>query len=494
MNRHFWPSTVVLLVVCSLTCSALTFAADQCRTCHETLADKASALFKHDVHQQKGVGCADCHGGDRSTDDMERAMDKTKGFIGVPKDDQISEVCAKCHASAEKMKQFQSTLPTNQFSDLQASVHGKLSTTGKERIVQCTTCHNVHGIVSVKNAASPVYPLNIVKTCTKCHADAAYMQTYNPSLSIDQLEKYRTSVHGMRNAKGDPKAAECASCHGSHQILPAADVRSRVYPTNLPGTCASCHSNAGYMKAYGIPTDQYEKYSKSVHGVALLQKHDLGAPACNKCHGNHGATPPGVESISKVCGTCHALNADLFSSSPHKKAFDERKLPECETCHGNHEIIAATNKLLGASSEAVCSKCHSNSERPKGYQVAGTMRSLIDSLESSERKVQLLVNDAEQKGMEIGEAKFELRDVRQARLEARTKVHSFNEGQFREVTTKGFATASVVGEEAQGAIDEYYFRRLGLGVSTLIITIVAISLYLFIRRMERSAVHKKPSI
>ena len=65
------------------------------------------------------------------------------------------------------------------------------------------------------------------------------------------------------------------------------------------------------MKEYGIPTDQYEKYSKSVHGVALLQKHDLGAPACNKCHGNHGATPPGVESISKVCGTCHALNADL---------------------------------------------------------------------------------------------------------------------------------------------------------------------------------------
>jgi predicted CXXCH cytochrome family protein len=418
-------------------------------------------------------------------------MDKTRGFIGVPKGDRISEVCAKCHANADKMQHFQSTLPTNQFGDLQASVHGKLSTSGKERIVQCTTCHSTHGIVAVKNAASPAYPLNIVKTCTKCHADAAFMQTYNPSLSVDQLEKYRTSVHGMRNAKGDPRTAECASCHGSHQILPAADVRSRVYPTNLPGTCALCHSNTEYMRAYGIPTDQYEKYSKSVHGVALLQKHDLGAPACNKCHGNHGATPPGVESISKVCGTCHALNAELFSSSPHKKAFDEKKLPECETCHGNHEIVAATKKLLGTSTEAVCSKCHSERERPKGFQVAAVMRILIDSLESSESLAGLLVEDAEQKGMEISEAKFKLRDVRQARLEARTKVHSFNEGQFREVVGKGFATASVVGADAQGAIDDYYFRRIGLGVSTLIITIVAISLYLFIRRLERASVQRQ---
>ena len=491
MKRHFLPSSIILLVICSLTCSAVAFAADQCLTCHETLADKPSTLFKHDVHHQKGVACADCHGGDRSAEDMERGMDEAKGFIGVPKGDQISEVCAKCHASVDKMKQFRSDLPTNQFRDLQTSVHGRLSTTGREHIVQCTTCHNAHGIVSVKNPASPVYPLNAVKTCTKCHANAAFIQTYNPSLPVDQLDKYRTSVHGMRNAKGDPKTAECASCHGSHEILPASDVRSRVYPTNLPGTCAHCHGDPAYMKSYGIPTDQYEKYSKSVHGVALLQKHDLGAPACNKCHGNHGATPPGVESISKVCGTCHALNADLFSSSPHKKAFDERKLPECETCHGNHEIIAATNKLLGTTPEAVCSRCHNEQERPKGYQVAGTMRRLIDSLESSESHAGLLVADAEQKGMEIGEAKFKLRDVRQARLESRTRVHSFNEGQFREVVNKGFATAAIVDEEAQAAIDEYYFRRIGLGISTLIITVVAISLYLFIRRLERNAVHKQ---
>jgi predicted CXXCH cytochrome family protein len=261
-------------------------------------------------------------------------------------------------------------------------------------------------------------------------------------------------------------------------------VKSKVYPSNLPGTCATCHGNADYMNAYKIPTDQYEKYAKSVHGVALLQKHDAGAPACNSCHGNHGAVPPGVESVSKVCGTCHALNADLFSSSPHKKAFDERKLPECETCHGNHEIIAATDKLLGASPEAICSKCHTETQNVKGYLVAKKMRGLIDSLEVEEKTDQELVYEAEQKGMEISEAKFKLRDVRQARLQSRTAIHAFNEEKFAEVITIGLKTSASIEVESKSAIHEYYFRRIGLAVLTGIITILVISLFLFIKRLE----------
>ncbi len=70
----------------------------------------------------------------------------------------------------------------------------------------------------------------------------------------------------------------------------------------------------------------------------LLEKGDLSSPSCNDCHGNHGAVPPGVESISKVCGTCHVLNMELFEQSPHKKAFDENDYPECESCHGNHLV------------------------------------------------------------------------------------------------------------------------------------------------------------
>ena len=475
----------ILFFMCALPCRSLAVGGDQCLTCHEALDDAPSKLFKQDVHFGKGLSCADCHGGNPKSEEMETAMDKKKGFIGVPKGDAISAMCASCHSAPEAMRRFSSSLPTGQLEFLQESVHGKLTTSGKEHIAQCTTCHSAHGIVPVKNPASPVYPLNVVKTCARCHANASYMRSYNPSLPVDQLDKYKTSVHGTLNAKGDPHPAECASCHGSHDIRSAKDVKSTVYATNLPATCAHCHSDPGLMKRYKIPTDQFEKFSKSVHGIALLQKNDVAAPACNDCHGNHGAAPPGLESVSKVCGTCHALNADLFSGSPHKKAFDDRKLPECETCHGNHEIIAASDKLLGTSPEAVCSKCHHDGEEHKGFVVAKTMRADIDSLETMEALAHRLIEEAEQKGMEISEAKFKLRDARQARLQSRTMVHSFDEAKFSDVVHKGLVVASMVSGEGRQAIDEYYFRRVGLGVATIIISILAISLYLFIRGIER---------
>ena len=473
------------LFVLLVTFGGMLRAGDECYKCHQGQGDKPSAGYRHDVHFAKGISCAGCHGGNPSNDDMERAMDPAAGFIGVPKGDSISKVCARCHANPETMKKYGSSLPVNQWEMLQRSVHGRLATSGNEHVVQCVTCHSVHGIVRVKDPASPVYALNVVKTCTKCHADAAYMRSYNPALPVDQAEKYRTSVHGTRNMHGDTKVAACASCHGSHGIRSARDVKSSVYPVNLPATCSRCHSDAAYMKEYGIPTDQFEKFSRSVHGVALLKKHDTGAPACNSCHGNHGATPPGVASVSMVCGTCHALNADLFSASPHKKAFDARKLPECETCHSNHEIIAATNRLLGVSPEAVCSRCHTAQETGRGYQVARTMKALADSLDGTEHAAAVLIDDAEQKGMEVSEAKFRLRDAHQARLQARTAVHSFDEMKFSTVIEKGLSAASFVNAEGRQAIDEYHFRRWGLGIATLIITVLGFSLYVFIRRLER---------
>jgi hypothetical protein len=318
------------------------------------------------------------------------------------------------------------------------------------------------------------------------------MRTYNAAMPVDQRDKYWTSVHGVKNKAGDLKVAECASCHGSHAIRSVSDARSLVYPTNLPSTCASCHSDSVRMKSYGIPTDQFEKYARSVHGKALLEKKDLGAPACNDCHGNHGAMPPGIASISLVCGTCHALNSELFSSSPHKTAFDRLKKPECETCHGNHEIVAATDQLLGVGPKAACSMCHSATAYPKGFAAARSMRASIDSLEFDEAVADSLVEDAEQKGMEVGEARFQLRDVRQARLQSRTMVHAFNLDKFQEVTTKGRVTAASVTASAQAAIEEHQFRRIGLGVSTGILTLLVVSLGLYIRRLDRSANRKVP--
>jgi hypothetical protein len=465
--------------------------ADQCMVCHSSLGDKPSTAFAHDVHHDLGISCAGCHGGNSSTEDMEQAMDTTKGFRGVMKGDNISRACAGCHSDSVKMASFGVSIPTGQWEKLLNSVHGKMIGKDGNHVVQCTTCHGNHGVARVKTPASPVYPTNVVATCTKCHASAAFMRTYNPSLAVDQLEKYRTSVHGMKNAAGDIKPAECASCHGSHDILPPTDVKSHVYPTNLPSTCAHCHSDKKYMAQYGIPTDQYDKYSRSVHGVALLQKHDLGAPGCNGCHGNHGAVPPGVSSISNVCGTCHAINAELFAASPHKPAFDKLNMPECETCHSNHEILPVTKAMLGIQRGEVCGTCHTTVDNPRGYAAAVTIHALVDSLDAADSVATLLVEEAEQKGMEIGEAKFRLRDVRQSRMESRTVIHAFSVDKFRPVVEKGMGLAAKSRQDAEEAIKEYYFRRTGLGIATLIITVLAVALYVLIRRLERA--QKKPA-
>jgi cytochrome b subunit of formate dehydrogenase len=40
-------------------------------------------------------------------------------------------------------------------------------------------------------------------------------------------------------------AANCASCHGVHNILPSRDPRSTIHKDNLPLTCGTCHPGAG---------------------------------------------------------------------------------------------------------------------------------------------------------------------------------------------------------------------------------------------------------
>ncbi|MDI6804706.1 MAG: cytochrome c3 family protein [Bacteroidota bacterium] len=467
---------VILLLIVSVHFGMAQKKVDQCIACHKANGDKPAKLFPTDLHFAQGISCVDCHGGDASKEGMDESMNKDAGFIGIPCGDKIAEVCSNCHS--------------DQFEKMNNSVHGKLTVKGDQKILQCTTCHSVHNIVSVKNVASPVHSNNVVQTCSKCHSDISYMRHYNPALPTDQHEKYLTSIHGQLNKKKDANAATCANCHGSHDIRVAKDVRSHVHAANLPKTCAACHSDAELMKQYKIPTDQYEKFAASIHGVALLNKGDAAAPSCNDCHGNHGAAPPGFESISKVCGTCHVFNADLFAKSPHKKAFDDLKLPECETCHSNHAIIVGTDQLIGTTSEAICSRCHTETKNPIGYWDAAQMRKTLDSLVHEEQETIKLITEAEQKGMEVSEAKFKLRDIRQAKLETRTIVHAFNLVKFTEVANKGFAVTSEVKSAGKKAIDEYYFRRWGLLAVTLIITVLAISLFVYIKRIDKKNTSK----
>ncbi|MGE5176123.1 MAG: cytochrome c3 family protein [Hyphomicrobiales bacterium] len=192
--------------------------------------------------------------------------------------------------------------------------------------------------------------LEVPQFCARCHSDANFMKRFNPQARVDQYTEYRTSVHGIRNAKGDTKPAECVDCHGVHGIRAVSSPDAPVYATNVPKTCAHCHSDSTKMAEYKIPTNQYDLYKRSVHANALFDQGDLSAPACNDCHGNHGATPPEVKSVANVCGQCHGRESTLFDASSHKQIFAEKKAPECIVCHSNHLIRHPTPELFNGAS------------------------------------------------------------------------------------------------------------------------------------------------
>ncbi len=325
---------------------------------------------------------------------------------------------------------------------------------------------------------------NIPQLCGKCHSDPALIKKYNPAVPTDQLASYRTSHHGKRLfEKGDDKVAVCSDCHGNHGILAANDSRSSVYALNVPATCGRCHGNAEYMASYPIGAQQFADYETSVHGQALLRKRDLAAPACNDCHGNHGAIPPDVASISHVCGRCHINNAELFEKSPHAKAYAEMGLAQCEACHGNHKITKPTDERLNpASAEFVCGTCHE--AESEGWKNGAEMFAILTDLKHGIHRADSLVAHAERAGMEVSEAKFVIASADDELIKARTQIHNYRAAILRERSQTGATLAEQAVALGRAALAELQFRRKGLAVSMVIIFAVAAALYVKIRRKD----------
>ena len=372
-------------------------AADRCAACHAGIDEKHAAVvkgFERDIHKEKGLTCAACHGGDPSKDDPGEAMDPDKGFVGVP--------------SKADMPRF----------------------------------------------------------CGKCHSDPATMRRYNPSLPVDQELKYYTSHHGKLLKAGNGKVASCADCHAPHGMRPPADPTSSVYAKNIPATCGACHKR------------ESSDYARGVHGRALLEKGDTAAPVCNTCHGNHGATPPAAASIGMVCGSCHANNMEFFQASPMAKSWAKKGFHACATCHGNHAIEKPTPELL-AGGRAVCLKCHAASS-PQAA-AAAAMKEKLEAVEAAYLTAESSIKDAEEKGMDMEDARDALGQARMSMYQARTAVHSFQPAKVAEVADGGAALALKAGGQAQAAVLDFRNRRIGLGLATFVLTFLAGALYLRIK-------------
>jgi len=246
--------------------------AASCRDCHGephallNSRQPESPVFRANIP----ATCAQCHG---RTKDMAKfhlsqaapiaTYEETVHGIALKQGISASAVCTDCHGSHDLHK------PTNPASKLywqtipatcgkcheniqhtyQRSVHGQAVAMGKRDAPVCTDCHGEHSITAVALATSKVFPSHIPETCGQCHAAERITTKYQ--LPEHVVETYMQSYHGLALQLGSVTAANCASCHGAHDILPSSDPRSSVHPKNLARTCGSCHAGVTAQVAKG---------------------------------------------------------------------------------------------------------------------------------------------------------------------------------------------------------------------------------------------------
>ncbi len=253
------------LALWSAAASSPARAADNggCVACH----DQATKLEKS---AHASLGCASCHVKHEeyphpanvpkpacSTCHQGQEMDYERGVHGqaVKNGNAGAPDCALCHGSAHellkpKSVEFRVKVPetcgmchSEVVDQFRASVHGQALAKGITQAPLCTDCHGEHSILAHTNQSSPVHAENIRETCGNCHGNVRLSRRFG--LPSDRVVSFDASFHGLAAREGNETVANCASCHGVHNILPSSDPRSMVHRKNLAATCGKCHPGAG---------------------------------------------------------------------------------------------------------------------------------------------------------------------------------------------------------------------------------------------------------
>ncbi|HWR16547.1 MAG TPA: cytochrome b/b6 domain-containing protein [Terriglobales bacterium] len=208
-----------------------------CGTCHgqkfvmESSGRSSAPFFSYEesVHGKavsagsgKAAVCTDCHG---AHEVLNAANPKSSIFkFNVP------NTCGKCHENVK--------------TEFMGSIHGQAITKGVSSSPVCTDCHGIHGIKSHIDPNSSVSAQNLARTtCAKCHEGVRLSEDFG--IAGGRASSYNASYHGLASKMGSKTAANCASCHGVHNILPSSDPKSTIAQANLTATCGQCHPGAG---------------------------------------------------------------------------------------------------------------------------------------------------------------------------------------------------------------------------------------------------------
>ncbi len=211
--------------------------AKTCAHCHANLdlmqrlqipVVRPVAAYLQSVHARavaagrRGAECSDCHGSHLILPSVDPQSSIYRRNVPL--------ICGACHKEV--------------LAKYQMSVHGQALARGVTDAPVCTDCHNEHGILPITDPKSPVFAANVPsETCGRCHGDARMNEKYG--IPSGNYLAFEDSFHGLALRAGKLSVANCASCHGVHDILPSSDPRSQVNPQHLPETCGKCHPGAG---------------------------------------------------------------------------------------------------------------------------------------------------------------------------------------------------------------------------------------------------------
>lgn len=365
---------------------------EACRRCHTT----ESASYDGGVHARaagegkQSPGCVSCHA--------------SHGPGLPPSAGAVNKMCESCHKGA--------------MADVARGGH---ATIGEElaRIVNCASCHDVHG------THKPQMSARVIQACVACHArqkeefkgsvheglfEAGEMSCLSchsthknekEAMEFDAgcgachkevEEVYRRSVHRLGRLRGDAAAATCADCHKGHHVLAATDTLSGTNPKNIPPMCGSCHGQDAVITSDFVRLPiSLPNYLASVHGKGW--KEGKRTAVCTDCHGTHDLqNAQRAESsinrfrLADTCGKCHAEIATEYHRSVHGKALalGLEDSPTCTTCHDEHLIRRHDDPTarVGAEHRAreLCGDCHTDATLIAKYGIpSGVVESYLDT-------------------------------------------------------------------------------------------------------------------
>jgi len=225
-------------------------ATNACISCHADL----TAKHPDDNKPVALVNCETCHA--RQT----KSFNASVHGLALKAGHDDAATCQDCHDSHEMVSSDSPTSPIyfsrqaqtcgachdQEARDWSLSVHGKAVLAGSHDAPTCTGCHDEHKIRSLKSSSARMISEDV---CSRCHASERLNTKYN--LPADRVKTFFESYHGLAGQYGSTVAANCASCHGFHKIMPSSDTNSTISKVNLVATCGKCHPGANQEFSLG---------------------------------------------------------------------------------------------------------------------------------------------------------------------------------------------------------------------------------------------------